>query len=46
MPLKEAKALVESAPVVVRAWISREEARAIASALTTAGASAEVRNGS
>ncbi|HVK69218.1 MAG TPA: 50S ribosomal protein L7/L12 [Polyangium sp.] len=46
MPVKEAKVLVESAPVVVRRWITRDEARVIVEALTAAGANAEVRNGS
>ncbi|MDI3281812.1 50S ribosomal protein L7/L12 [Polyangium sp. 15x6] len=44
MPLKEAKELVESAPVVVRRWLTRDEARGIVDALTAAGANAEVRN--
>ncbi|WP_170229656.1 ribosomal protein bL12 [Polyangium fumosum] len=46
MPVKEAKDLVESAPVVVRRWITRDEARVIVDTLTAAGANAEVRNGS
>jgi large subunit ribosomal protein L7/L12 len=41
--LKEAKALVESAPVAVKEGISKPEAEALKSNLETAGAAAEVR---
>lgn len=44
MPLKEAKDLVESAPVVVRRWLTRDAAKVIVDALNAAGAIAEVRN--
>ncbi|MDI1479543.1 50S ribosomal protein L7/L12 [Polyangium sp. y55x31] len=43
IPLGEAKTLVESAPVVVRRWLSPDGARRIVDALTAAGANAEMR---
>jgi len=45
-PLKEAKDLVESAPVVLRRWLMRDEASVNAEALASAGARVEVRKGS